>query len=347
MVFIGVAGICRVNCCVLFDGDKASMISEGKGVWFIYDGECPLCTQAALALRIKEVCGPLNLLNARENNDHPLVQHVNTAGYDLDEGMVIVNNGECYHGKDALRFMAKYSEGKGAFTLFTKLLYWSETIATITYPWLRAVRNIDNLNVKQDPIFKPIFGSDWESLPVVMKKHYANRPYSNDVTIVEGNMDIACAGFIKYLSPLLWLMGSIPPINATNVPVTVSFESDKNTKAFYFNRVFYFNNRKPYHFRSRMIQIKGNELVELMRFGLCWRLQCLWDEGKVKLKHRGYALHLCGHFIPIPLTLLLGAGNAEEIALDDNHFAMCVDIIHPWWGNIYTYKGQFSVQKKQ
>ena len=63
----------------------------------------------------------------------------------------------------------------------------------------------------------------------------------------------------------------------------------------------------------------------------------------MKLKHKGYVLNLFGHYLPIPITFLIGAGNAEEIPIDDNTFDMCVDITHRWWGKIYEYKGRFKV----
>lgn len=40
-----------------------------------------------------------------------------------------------------------------------------------------------------EPIFKSIFGESWDFLSPVMKKHYANRPYTDDVTVVEGTLD--------------------------------------------------------------------------------------------------------------------------------------------------------------
>jgi predicted DCC family thiol-disulfide oxidoreductase YuxK len=335
-----------------------------QGIWFVYDGECPLCQQAALAFRIKEAYGTLHLLNARENADHQLMQKINAEGLDLDEGMVIFDGEHFYHSKDALRFMAKYSDNKGLFNLATKALYWSEGLAKLTYPWLRGVRNallsrkqariknsvdkkmwlIDNLNLQDEPIFKRIFGSDWDKLPTVMHKHYANKPYTQDVTVVEGTLDVSCSGPFKYLAPAFWLLRGIPPANENNVPVTVRFESDPATQSFTFNRVFGFAQRKPYSFRSRMIRIKDNEVIEIMRSGFCWRMHCMWEDNRVKLNHQGYALYLFGHFIPLPLTALIGAGNAEEIAIDDDNFEMRVEITHPWWGSIYQYKGRFTVK---
>lgn len=330
-----------------------STLKDKTGVWFVYDGDCPICTYAAEALQIKQDFGALSIINAREVKDDPLIEEINQRGLDLDEGMVIYVDDQFYHGKEALQFIAKYGETKSLFMRFFKGLFWSDMLSRIMYPWMRGMRNwllhrrkverIDNLKFRDEPIFKPIFGEDWHSLPLVMKKHYTNHPYSTDVTIVEGTLDVFCEPPLIWLSPLMKVLGQIPAINENNVPVTVCFESDLNSKAFHFKRVFNFANRKPYSFRSRMLQIKDNEVVEIMRFGLAWRMRYSWDGEKVVLAHRGYALQLFGHLLPLPLTVVLGAGNAVEYPVDDNTFDMEVNITHPWWGNIYGYKGRFEV----
>lgn len=196
-----------------------------------------------------------------------------------------------------------------------------------------------------EPIFKGIFGDSWDGLPPVMHKHYANRPYSDNETIVEGTLDVMCAGPIKLLAPLMKLMGQIPARNEKDVPVKVRFQSDKNTNVFHLNRTFNFKNDKPYVFHSRMMQIKDNEVIEIMRFGLGWKMLYRWDGEKVVLQHRGYALRFFGYSIPIPLTCLMGKGYAEERAIDDNTFEMITHITHPWWGKIYEYKGRFEVKE--
>lgn len=199
------------------------------------------------------------------------------------------------------------------------------------------------MNLEEEPIFKNIFGQAWNALPPVMRKHYANRPYTDDLTIAEGVLDVMCKGPLKLIAPLMMVLGQIPAHNEMNVPVTVRFQSDRNSRAFHFNRSFQFKNIKPYTFPSRMIQIKDNEVIEIMTFGLGWRMLYLWDGEKVILKHRGYALQVFGHFIPIPLTPLLGEGYAEEVAVDDDTFDMITHITHPLWGRIYQYKGRFKM----
>ncbi len=328
---------------------------EKPGVWFVYDGECPLCNNAAHALRIKKEYGGLHLIDARTGKD-ALLQEIMNRGFDLDDGMVIYAGGKFYHGKDALKFMARYGDGQNAFTRICRGLFWSDKIAAITYPWMRGIRNlllkrknatrIDNLNLKQAPTFKHIFGASWDALPPVLKKHYANRPYTQDTTIVDGVLDVTCKGLLKFMAPLMKLMGQIPAHSESNVPVTVKFQSDTNSKAFHFNRTFYFKTIPAYEFRSRMIQIKDNEVIEVMKFGLGWKMLYLWDGQKVILQHKGYGLNIFGHIIPVPLEIFMGRGYAEEIPVDDDTFDMMTSITHPLWGKIYEYKGRFKITKE-
>ncbi len=195
------------------------------------------------------------------------------------------------------------------------------------------------------PIFQDIFGEDWGALPPVFKARYANRPFSSDRTRVEGMLDIQCRSFMTWLRPFYRLLGSVPAVSERNVPVTVNFDSHPNTREFHFNRTFNFSQRRTYCFHSRMRQEQGSRLIEIMRFGICWRLSCHWQAGKVRLIHRGYALKLFGVLLPLPISLLVGRGDAEEIAVDDEQFDMRVTITHPILGVIYAYSGRFKLIK--
>ena len=119
-----------------------SELANKEGIWFVYDGECPMCTSAAHAIRIKEDYGALHLINAREAANNPLVQEITKRGLDLDEGMVIVSPDRFYHGNDALKFMAQYGEARNICTGFCKSLFWSNIISSLTYPWMRGTRNM-------------------------------------------------------------------------------------------------------------------------------------------------------------------------------------------------------------
>ena len=117
-------------------------IGDGKGVWFVYDGECPMCSMAAHAFRIRQLYGTLHLIDARRSPDHPLMVEIRRRRLDLDEGMAIWCDGRFYHGQAALRFMARFAADDGWFNRVNRLLFRSEALARFGYPLLRAIRNL-------------------------------------------------------------------------------------------------------------------------------------------------------------------------------------------------------------
>jgi predicted DCC family thiol-disulfide oxidoreductase YuxK/uncharacterized integral membrane protein len=110
-------------------------------IYFIYDEECPLCSYAAHALRIKQSVGNLHLIDARDPAQQPWVQKVNERGLDLDEGMVILYEGNFYHGQDALHLMGLLATDIGWFNKVNAFLFRSKPVAQFCYPFMRAVRN--------------------------------------------------------------------------------------------------------------------------------------------------------------------------------------------------------------
>jgi len=176
-----------------------------------------------------------------------------------------------------------------------------------------------------------------------MKKHYANRPFCNDVSTVKGKMNVMCKWYFK---PLLWLSGTAPPYNSNNIDVTVNFKSSTENDGFTLERIFrYKNKQKPFYFRSRMHHIAKNEVIEIMRYGFCWHIHYGYDGEKVILSHKGYSLRILGYNIRLPITYVIGASNAFEKAIDDNSFYMSATVTHWLFGVIYQYQGNFKVKK--
>ena len=200
--------------------------------------------------------------------------------------------------------------------------------------------------VNDIPIFQSVFGeATWNHLPPVMHKHYANRPYSHDVVTVEGSMKIELSLIARLLSPLFRLSHALVPCAGDKVPVTVHFRSEPESDIYAFDRIFHFTGQPPYHFRSRMQPVGGNEVIEFMRIGIGWRAAYSFDSTRVILAHRGYAIKLFGKIIHLPLNWLLGKGSAEEEALDENRFRMAMEVRHWLFGKVYAYSGEFSVNE--
>lgn len=195
----------------------------------------------------------------------------------------------------------------------------------------------------QDPSFKSVFGSAWNKLPPVFKKRYANRPYSQDITTVEGKMDINFSKIMACLLPIFRLLHVLVPYKGKNIPAKVNFCSRSNSNAVYFERKFYLATKKqPYQFNSRMDIIKENEVIERMALGMGWKTHYFYDGHKIIMQHKAYVLRIFGLEIRLPLELLMGVGHAEEEAIDDNSYRVSMTIKHPLFGIMYSYAGDFT-----
>jgi predicted DCC family thiol-disulfide oxidoreductase YuxK len=320
------------------------------GVWFVYDGDCPICRMAAQAFQIKKAVGHLHRVNARDDHTHPLLQEVREQGFNLDDGMVLKYQARSYHGQDALHMMALLGSGQGWFNRTNAFLFRSKTIARVCYPAMRAVRNtllrlkgvskIENLALNpHEPLFKTVFGSQWDTLPAVMKKHYAVRSFSQDSVKMEGHLDIHVSPFMRFAAHLT---GMLVPYSGKNIPVTVFFRS-MTPKAVDFDRTFHFSDKGDVKFISRMEWITKNEMVEWMRFGVGWKLAYEWDGRKVILRHQGYVWRFLGVMIPLPLAWVIGGGYAEEVPVSENSFRMWTHAKHPLLGTTFGYAGEFKI----
>jgi len=330
--------------------DPEAKLSEG--VWFVYDGDCPICSLAAEALRIREAAGPLTLVNARQESDHPLYIEITDAGFDLDEGMVLRVGGRNYHGRDALNMMALLGSGHGWFNRMNALLFKSPQIAKVMYPSMRALRNLlislkgvpplQNVKHKRadEPIFAAVFGDSWASLPAVLKTHYAIRAHSSDKVVVQGKLDVKVQGWLKLMAHLT---GFLVPYSGKDVPVTVTFKAGPDGKSMEFSRIFRFPGKFPVGFVSTMEVQENGEVVEFMRYGFGWRYACIWTGEHLSLVHCGYAIRVFGKLVPLPLSLLLGKGYAMETAISDESFSMWTHIDHPIFGKTLSYTGEFKV----
>lgn len=191
-------------------------------------------------------------------------------------------------------------------------------------------------------VFKSIFGAAWNNLPLAFQKRYMNRPFSNDITTVEGKMDIYFSKLMSWFMPIFRLCHVLVPYQGKDVPVKVDFRSELNSAAIYLDRKFYFADKKPFEFNSRMEVINENDVVERMFLGIGWRMHYFYDGNKIIMQHKSYIVRLFGLNIRLPLEIFLGKGHAEEEVIDDNTYRVTMTMTHPLFGLMYSYSGNFS-----
>ena len=104
----------------------------------VYDGECPFCSDYISRVRLQAHCGPVMLINARDRNQS--VAAYWQAGFDLDQGMVAVLDGQTYYGSHAMTLLARLSDPSDLFNRLNAWLLARPTLSAFLYPLFKLAR---------------------------------------------------------------------------------------------------------------------------------------------------------------------------------------------------------------
>jgi predicted DCC family thiol-disulfide oxidoreductase YuxK len=97
-----------------------------------YDGQCPFCSAYIRLLRLEAAVGRVDMFDARK---HPeLVQYLRANGYEINEGMVAIINGDIYFGERAMHVLALHTTRSGMFNSLTSRVFASPLLSKIFYP---------------------------------------------------------------------------------------------------------------------------------------------------------------------------------------------------------------------
>lgn len=116
--------------------------ADKTDIWFVYDGECPVCQLGAGLFKVRQSVGQLHTVDARSEPDHPVMREINAARLDLDKGMVIKYLDQLYHGPDALALMARLGADEGLFNQINRNLFRSPLMVKLGYPPMRLAREV-------------------------------------------------------------------------------------------------------------------------------------------------------------------------------------------------------------
>lgn len=122
----------------------------GQGVTVVYDEDCPFCSNYVSMVRMRDAVGDVRLLNARDGG--PIVEDLIAQGFDLDQGMVLLMDGEVYHGADAMHRIALLTTPSGVFNRLNAAVFGSRTVSRVLYPMLRTGRNLTLMALRRRTI---------------------------------------------------------------------------------------------------------------------------------------------------------------------------------------------------
>ena len=106
----------------------------------IYDGACIFCDAYVRLLSLREAVGPVELIDARSGD--PRLRAYESAGYDLNEGMLFEYNGTVYFGAEAVNVLATLSTPVSTFNRINGALLSKQLSARLFYPIFKFCRTI-------------------------------------------------------------------------------------------------------------------------------------------------------------------------------------------------------------
>src|ERR1700724_2172745 len=124
----------------------------------IYDGACIFCDAYVRLLALREAVGPVELIDARSGD--PRLRAYESAGYDLNEGMLFEYNGTVYFGADAVNILATLSTPVSTFNRINGALLSKRPVARCLLSYIKILS--DN-NLKAQARSKN-FGAKYDQL---------------------------------------------------------------------------------------------------------------------------------------------------------------------------------------
>lgn len=113
--------------------------ADSRPRFIVYDGDCPFCSRYVKLLRLRESLGSFELIDARTG--HPVALELASRGFDLDEGMALIDGESVYFGDECVNRLALMSTPVGAFNRINAAIFRSPRLSALLYPTLRAGRN--------------------------------------------------------------------------------------------------------------------------------------------------------------------------------------------------------------
>ena len=106
-----------------------------NNIIFIYDGECPFCNYFAQMMELKSCLPSLQVLDGRENLE--LLSKLYKQGYDLNNGAILINNGNIKHGADAINWIcSELKEPNDSLLEILRIIFTSRRRTKIIFPFL-------------------------------------------------------------------------------------------------------------------------------------------------------------------------------------------------------------------
>ena len=120
---------------------------------FIYDGECPFCNHFAELLELKSGLPSFQIIDGRKDLRQLTILY--KKGYDLNEGAILINNGDIKHGDEAVSWIcSELKEPSDSLLEILRIIFTSKIRSKLLFPFLLWGRRI-SLTIK-GKVWQPV-----------------------------------------------------------------------------------------------------------------------------------------------------------------------------------------------
>ena len=126
-------------------------VCDPDTLYLLYDGECVLCRNTALAIRLRRQVKALELVNAREK--HGLVGKATRQGLDLNKGIVVFYQHKIISGYRAMYWLAQLAARPNLFNKILASAFKYKWVNFLCYPVFKLLRRV-LLFVRRIPVIK-------------------------------------------------------------------------------------------------------------------------------------------------------------------------------------------------
>lgn len=184
--------------------------------------------------------------------------------------------------------------------------------------------------MNNNPLLQKALGENWNKLPPVLRRHYTVPRDSK--TCLKGKMEIGYPDFLLPLISLIHLCGGLVSRRGEDIETQVEKSITTDNSELLWRRTLKYPDNKKDYFYSRMVYLKNNELIEIVKFGFGLRLKVSVENGNLVYRSNGH-IWQCGSLrLTFPDWLVLGTATIIEIPVSEQQFRLEFSIKHPVLG---------------
>ena len=190
-------------------------------------------------------------------------------------------------------------------------------------------------------------GHAWHQLHPNVQRRFNRLPTEQDPIIYDGVMEVVKCSRAGWLFAFLTKVIGNPlsPHQGTNVPMKVKLTSRANSCGVYWQRTYYFPNKKPFQVTSVKKDDQG-KMMEMVGGGFGMFLDVYAENGELHFMSTRFFWKFIKWYVPLPHWLSPGKTHVIHQDLGGGEFRFTITMDHSLLGQTFYQTGVFHEASK-